>query len=268
MESFFVERPDCRLYCEKRGSGPLMLMVHGVAADADYFAKTADFLAKKYTVVTYDRRGYTRSTAPENADYSYPAQAEDAACVIRAMQMGPAIIVGSSAGGVVASAAALSAPELVRCMILHEPVCAKDKETGEEWKDLMDQVRACREAHRISKAMMAFIRSMGGIDKRSKKRPLSAQAQDLKNMEVFVHYEVDSMLILSIEKAAEISCPVTILAGECDETGLFHRAAVSAARTIGWPLLTVPGYHNLAQDLPQEFAVQIAGVLALDDSLH
>ncbi|MFT0564693.1 alpha/beta fold hydrolase, partial [Bacillus cereus] len=49
------------IYYEVRGSGPILLLIHGGGGDADKFHNIADHLAKWYTVVTYDRRGHSRS---------------------------------------------------------------------------------------------------------------------------------------------------------------------------------------------------------------
>jgi hypothetical protein len=49
------------LYYEVRGSGPVLLMIPGGPADSDVFAGIAPMLAERYTVVTYDPRGDSRS---------------------------------------------------------------------------------------------------------------------------------------------------------------------------------------------------------------
>ena len=59
MSTFDV--PGAQLYYETRGSGPLMLMIPGANGDADAFGMVADRLAARHTVVTYDRRGFSRS---------------------------------------------------------------------------------------------------------------------------------------------------------------------------------------------------------------
>ena len=56
-----LEVPGARLYYETHGSGPLMLMVPGANGEADIFKMVREHLAAHYTVVTYDRRGFSRS---------------------------------------------------------------------------------------------------------------------------------------------------------------------------------------------------------------
>lgn len=271
---FYIKRPDCKLYCRAEGKGLLLLLVHGVACDSDYFRETARLLAKKYTVVTYDRRGYTRSQmidgdkkealSVKKPDFSMGIQAEDAAAVIRHMNMGAAYVVGSSAGAVLSAALALRFPELVRALVLHEPVFAEDPQTADGLQKLTDKIIACRMQKRgITRALMTFVEAMDGADSRAVSKTLAEQARSLKNLQLFVDYEVEHLLQLSLKEAADIQCPVYVAAGECDSNGLFCRGAKSAAEQLGWPLIHAPGYHNMASDLPLDFAVMVIGVLGI-----
>ncbi|MGN6175885.1 MAG: alpha/beta fold hydrolase [Streptosporangiaceae bacterium] len=53
--------PGASLYHEIRGSGPVLLLICGGVYDAAGYAGLAQQLADRYTVVTYDRRGNSRS---------------------------------------------------------------------------------------------------------------------------------------------------------------------------------------------------------------
>ena len=53
--------PGATLYYKVRGAGPLLLLICGGIYDAAGYAGLADRLADRYTVVTYDRRGNSRS---------------------------------------------------------------------------------------------------------------------------------------------------------------------------------------------------------------
>lgn len=57
----YLEVPGARLYYEVRGAGPLILLIPGANGDATGFPPFADQLATDFMVITYDRRGYTRS---------------------------------------------------------------------------------------------------------------------------------------------------------------------------------------------------------------
>src|SRR5262249_12740700 len=63
--------PGARLYYETHGSGPLLLMIPGAPGTADVFTRVTDHLAAHYTVVTYDRRGFSRSQRDGSQDYDH-----------------------------------------------------------------------------------------------------------------------------------------------------------------------------------------------------
>src|SRR5437879_3223234 len=69
LQTSYLDVPGARLYFETRGSGPLMLLIPGANGDANAFPPFANLLANEFTVVTYDRRGYTRSMLDGAQDY-------------------------------------------------------------------------------------------------------------------------------------------------------------------------------------------------------
>lgn len=82
-----IETAHGRLFCRREGSGPILLLIHGVACDSEFFRETSKLLAETFTVISYDRRGYSRSIAAEGEnDFSVWAHAEDAAEIIRMEQ--------------------------------------------------------------------------------------------------------------------------------------------------------------------------------------
>ena len=60
-----LEVPGARLYFEVQGSGPVLMLV-GHPMDTSGFAGIAQLLAEDYTVVTYDPRGFARSTVDDH----------------------------------------------------------------------------------------------------------------------------------------------------------------------------------------------------------
>ena len=110
------------LYHEVRGSGPALLMIAGASGDAGAFDDVAPALARDFTVVTYDRRA--RSRSPRPADWprtSVDEQADDAAALLRALDLAPAHVFGTSSGASIGLNLALRHPGLVRSAVLHEP---------------------------------------------------------------------------------------------------------------------------------------------------
>ena len=85
------------LYYEKQGTGPAVLLIAGSTGDAGNFTRAADLLADEFTVVTYDRRGNSRSPRPSGwTTTSVAEQADDAAGLIQLLGLSPAVVFGTS----------------------------------------------------------------------------------------------------------------------------------------------------------------------------
>ena len=110
------------LYYEKQGTGPAVLLIAGSTGDAGNFTRAADLLADEFTVVTYDRRGNSRSPRPSGwTTTSVAEQADDAAGLIQSLGLSPAVVFGASAGGLIALDLMIRHPQLVRAGIVQEP---------------------------------------------------------------------------------------------------------------------------------------------------
>lgn len=110
------------LHYERRGGGPPVLFISGATGDAGHFTAVANLLADEFTVVTYDRRGNSRSPRPAGwTATSMAEQADDAAGLLAALGLTPAAVVGTSGGAIIALALLLRQPEVVRGAVLHEP---------------------------------------------------------------------------------------------------------------------------------------------------
>ena len=109
------------LYTEVRGAGPVVLIIGAADEDAEFYRGVAERLADSATVVTYDRRG-TRRSGREGWPGAGSAQhADDAAGLLRALDLEDATVLGSSAGAIVALRLALSHPDLVATSLCFEP---------------------------------------------------------------------------------------------------------------------------------------------------
>ncbi|TDU01930.1 pimeloyl-ACP methyl ester carboxylesterase [Streptomyces sp. 846.5] len=125
--------PGARLYYELRGSGPLVAIV-GAPMHSAPFAPLADLLAADHRVLTMDPRGHFGSVLDDpDADSSPELRADDLAQLIRHVDAGPAVVLGSS-GGAVTALALLQAQHqgLVRTVIAHEPPLAQLLEDREQ----------------------------------------------------------------------------------------------------------------------------------------
>lgn len=106
------------LAVEEHGGGPAVLvLVHGFGNSRHDWTDVVGALADDVRVVTYDQRGHGDSTHTGDATtYTLEWLAHDLTVLLR--DVGPATVLGSSLGGVVALRTALASPALVTSLIL------------------------------------------------------------------------------------------------------------------------------------------------------
>jgi pimeloyl-ACP methyl ester carboxylesterase len=107
------------LYHESAGTGDPVVLVHGSWGDATGWMFMVPALAEAYQVVTYDRRGHSRSEQP--GDGLREDDVDDLAALIEGLGLAPAHVVGNSMGASIALRLAAKRPELVRSLHAHEP---------------------------------------------------------------------------------------------------------------------------------------------------
>src|ERR687894_955553 len=99
---------------------PPLLMI-GQPMDASGFGALASHFPDR-TVVTYDPRGYGRSTRSDGrSDDSPTVQAEDVHAVIEALGAGPVEMFASSGGAATALALVAAYPDDVTTLVAHQP---------------------------------------------------------------------------------------------------------------------------------------------------
>jgi pimeloyl-ACP methyl ester carboxylesterase len=99
------------------GSGPLLVLIHGIAGSSATWLDVMPTLARRYTVLAPDLLGHGDSAKPRG-DYSLGAHASGLRDLLTALGHGRATIVGHSLGGGIAMQLAYQFPELVERLVL------------------------------------------------------------------------------------------------------------------------------------------------------
>jgi pimeloyl-ACP methyl ester carboxylesterase len=117
-----VAVPGGTIYYRTQGSGPPLVLIGGGPSNADTLAALAGQLAADHTVITYDRRGYSRSRL---ADPSQPASiavhANDVRHIVEDLGAGAPSVFATSVGALIGLELAASHPDAVARLIVHEP---------------------------------------------------------------------------------------------------------------------------------------------------
>lgn len=108
------------LYYDTVGAGETLVLTHGSWTDGSGWAPSVPNLAERYRVVTWDRRGHSRSQ-DGNGPGSRDEDGADLAGLIEYLDCGPVHLVGNSYGAIVALTVVIDRPDLVASAAVHEP---------------------------------------------------------------------------------------------------------------------------------------------------
>jgi pimeloyl-ACP methyl ester carboxylesterase len=102
------------------GSGPALLLLHGLGCDHTTWQPVIRTLARRYTVIAPDLLGHGQSAKPR-ADYSVGGYANGMRDLLTVLGMDKVTVVGHSLGGGVAMQFAYQFPERTERMVLVAP---------------------------------------------------------------------------------------------------------------------------------------------------
>ena len=105
------------IWTEQVGSGPDVLLIGGAGDTVESWSFQLDGLADRYRLTAFDNRGAGRTAMPEGP-VSVAAMADDAAALLRALDIPSAHVAGFSGGSITAQELALRRPDLVRSLVL------------------------------------------------------------------------------------------------------------------------------------------------------
>ena len=110
---------DVDTWFETQGSGPPLVLLHpgGAGVDARALTRNVPAFAEHFTVFTPERRAHGRTPDVEGP-ITFEAMANDTIGFVEKVVGGPAALVGSSDGAIVALFVALARPDLVTRLVL------------------------------------------------------------------------------------------------------------------------------------------------------
>ena len=253
----------------ERGSGPLVILIHGSVSDYREWEKQIGALAKHYRVVAYSRRFHWPNATPaKDADASVERQVDDLAALLRALGSTPAHIIGHSFGGAVALNFALRYPELVRTLVLVEPAVSsvladtpentEARKEGQAIRAKMKEAFDSGDAQRIVRTYADHV-APGEFEKAT----TETREMLMANVHAFQLDFTAPRPVLSCDDARRISAPVLVLSGDRSPLGL-QRIAEATSNCIpkaGF-IKIAGGTHWVQHDHPEEFNAAVLAFLA------
>jgi pimeloyl-ACP methyl ester carboxylesterase len=113
-----VTSQAAEIYYEVHGEGPLLVFAHGMGGNhLSWWQQVPEFTRRGYRVVTFDHRGFGRSTCP--AEHFHPLHfPDDLLAILDALGVERAALVCQSMGGWTGLPAGVRAPDRVAALVL------------------------------------------------------------------------------------------------------------------------------------------------------
>ncbi|WP_046256958.1 alpha/beta fold hydrolase [Streptomyces sp. WM6386] len=261
MISGTFEVDGAGLYYERRGSGPALLMISGAGGDAGYYTKVAADLADAFTVITYDRRGNSRSTGRCGVPMDLAQQASDARTLIDGLAGGRALVFGNSGGAIIGLTLAALHPDSLAGLIAHEPPAVNVLPDGDPARGFFADLAERYAQGGAPAAGRRFAQTVRGEG--TYRWPDDLWRRFLGNQDHLFGTEWQGFARFRPDEAALKSAPFPIVlgAGAEDRGTYYARPSVEIARRIGAPWVEFPGIHMEFLRHPDRFAAAL-GALA------
>lgn len=261
-----LQVPGATLHYEACGTGPLLLLISGGVADAAIFRGLATCLSERYTVVTYDPRGYSRSPFHGPAvEQRVERHSDDARRLLQALCPAGerAFAFGSSTGAIVALDLMARHPGQLRRVVAHEPPSVELLPDAAEHRSFFARVHRTYRREGPGPAMTVFNAGIGMADTKlpaagEELPPQLAEVVDRMNANLpcflehilrqFTAYLPDVQLLVARSER------LVLAGGRTSRGHLPHRSGVLLADHLGTDLIEFPGGHAGYAEYPPEFA--------------
>ena len=255
------------IYYERRGDGPPLLLITGGGGDAGYYSALADIMARWYTVLTYDRRGNSRSRlhrAP--TETTMAEQAGDAVAVLRACGFSSAAVFGNSGGATIALDVAARYPDAVTVAVAHEPPLPDT----DALRAVFREIARVLEQDGWRAAFTLFQTRLGGMAAEDVPQLLDlgriedpVLARLAGNWEYMMRYEVQPFVSYQVPYERLRAAEVRIVLGAGDSTDEdARRMSTGVASRLDADFAVFPGGHTAPMEVPGPFAARLRELLA------
>ncbi|MDQ3607652.1 MAG: alpha/beta hydrolase [Actinomycetota bacterium] len=256
-----ITTTPAELYWEARGSGRPVLLVAGTPGDGGQFDTLAERLAQQHLVITYDRRGTSRSALARGShSTSVAEQADDAAAVLAAVGVEPAVVYGTSNGAAIALELALRHPHRVAGVMLHEmPLLCVLRDPEPVATAIGSMIGTAMQAGGPAAALEAFLRFAYG-DPVVDAWPDELLARMLSNAEMVFSVELPAFQSYRPDERslAGNSAPAAVLVGQDQPQAFFAEAAQWLAARLATEVTPAPGAHGPQFSCPDALATCIS----------
>jgi pimeloyl-ACP methyl ester carboxylesterase len=257
------------LYYRVRGTGPLLLILPGGHGDADAADALCERLIDRFAVVTYDRRGQSRSPIDATHEMlTIETHSEDTHELLKALTTEPALVFGSSFGGLVGLDLVARHPKSVRALVAHEPPV---------W-DLLPEAEKNRAIHDLDRIVSAFheqgvlaafqkLATLTAIDLTDREEGIALQLPTPRvaaNLKFFFTYDAPTVNLYrpNLSTLSAVGQRIVPAAGRAKKEAAPRRCSLALAERLRTTVADLPGGHTGWLLRPKEFATKLADLLS------
>ncbi|TMM37838.1 MAG: alpha/beta hydrolase [Actinobacteria bacterium] len=273
------------LYSEVHGSGPVLLLIPGGNGDAGGYQPLTQELAGRYTVVSYDRRGFGRSAAgpveagsvragpvealPVDEAQRFATDVEDAAGLLDRYGGGHGYVFGSSSGAIIALDLLRRYPERAARLVAHEPPLVRLLPDAAQHLRFFDRIYDIYRRDGVDAAMRAFAAGVGlEVPQPPPDAALPPHVVELlervrANQAYFLEHELRQYAALLPDPGLLREHVDRLVLGVGEESAgtLPYRPAPVLAQRLGTGVAEFPGGHLGYLTHPARFADRLAELL-------
>lgn len=225
------------LYFTERGSGPPLLLVHGLMVTGEMFEPVIGHFATRHRVIVPDLRGHGRSRGLP-PPYTATQLASDLARLLDHLGIDTTAVLGYSQGGLIAQQLALDHPGrcnrlVLACTFAFNMVTLSERLEG-HLTPLLIQVLGMRRLAKLSVSQ--------GLKQLDRKQGdwLAGLIED-QDPKLMVSAWRETMAFDSRRRLVEIRCPTLIIAGSNDQAVPIHHANMLHNGIPGSRLVIIDG---------------------------
>ena len=255
-ETSFLSTRSGRVHILDVGEGDVVLLVHGSGRSvADWQEGVADRLATSHRVVAFDSYGFGLSDRNHPFEYGNALWARQAIDVLDALEIRRAVVLGHSAGGVVAAFLAADHPERFRGAVFVGHGLA------------MDPVQLVPLLPGIGELSLARRIVIGDTFSDRHRRRVEAAYRIRGTRAAYLtfvrrQYSIDSLRLLR-GTYEDIEIPVLQMHGTLDESIPIDAARNLTSRLANARFVAIDGSsHNVQIDAPDRLAEEVAAFVA------
>lgn len=263
-----LKTSSAALHYRLTGSGPLLVISQSGEGDAD---RTDDLLRHLdgYAVLTYDRRGLSRSTLTDD-EVTIADHVHDLHHLLAHVAAGPAVMLGCSLGAVIGLHLAVQHPTQLRALVAHEPVAPwlLPEPAAQQHREELSAIRRSHRTGGLAAALPEIVRTLGIDPAAETERDLTPFPMDARrraNFDFFIRRDFVALIDDRLSPDALRNLPTRIIPAVGDTTAadvFDRRCAERLAEVVGRELRVFPGGHNGNTSHPRAYAEELKRVLA------